>query len=62
MSAVPGDFMREPADERESTRPDNLPQQAEGEESRTGWWQWLAIAVLLVCWLAEASLCAGQGL
>ena len=62
MSAVPGDFMREPADERDSTRPGNPSQQAETDESRAGWWQWLAIGVLLACWLAEATLCTGQGL
>ena len=62
MSAVPEDFMREPGDERDPTRPDNLSQQAQEEGSRAGWWQWLAIGVLLACWLAEATLCAGQGL
>ena len=54
--------MREPAGERDSTRPDNPSTPAEANESRAGWWQWLAIGVLLACWLAEATLCAGQGL
>ncbi|HET9473196.1 MAG TPA: hypothetical protein VFO82_04840 [Steroidobacteraceae bacterium] len=62
MSAVPEDFMREPGDEHDSTRPEILSQQAKEEDARAGWWQWLAIGVLLACWLAEASLCAGQGL
>lgn len=62
MSAVPGDFMREPADQRDSTRPDNPSRQSATDESRSGWWQWLAIGVLLACWLAEANLGAGQGL
>ena len=31
------------------------------EEGRAGTWQWLFIAVLLACWLAEATLCAGSG-
>jgi hypothetical protein len=52
MSAVPGDFMREPADERDTTRPE--------DESRTSGWQWLAIGVLLACWVAEATLYASQ--
>jgi hypothetical protein len=24
-------------------------------------WQWLAVGVLVVCWVAEASLCAARG-
>jgi len=24
-------------------------------------WQWLAIGVLVCCWIAEASLCAERG-
>jgi hypothetical protein len=24
-------------------------------------WPWLAVAVLLFCWIAEASLCAARG-
>jgi hypothetical protein len=62
MSAVPEDLMREPAERRKFMRPDDLSQQAEYQESRAGWWQWLAIGVLLVCWLAEATLYATQGL
>jgi hypothetical protein len=54
MSAVPGEFMRKPPDQRDTTRPEDA--------SRTGWWQWLAIGALLACWVAEATLCAGQGL
>ena len=45
--------MQKPDDERESARRDDAPQ--------GGLWQWLAIGVLLACWLAEATLCAGQG-
>jgi hypothetical protein len=25
------------------------------------WWQWLAVGLLLVCWIAEASMCADRG-
>jgi len=31
------------------------------QEARTGTWQWLFIAILLACWLAEATLCAATG-
>lgn len=24
-------------------------------------WQWFAVGVLLVCWIAEATLCAERG-
>jgi hypothetical protein len=24
-------------------------------------WSWLAVGVLLLCWIAEASLCAARG-
>jgi len=24
-------------------------------------WQWIAVAVLLLCWVAEATLCAANG-
>lgn len=59
MSAVPEDFMRDPSDEREAPRAEPTPDA--DDDSRASVWQWLAIAVLLACWLAEASLCAGPG-
>jgi len=31
------------------------------QETHTGIWQWLFIAILLACWLAEATLCAATG-
>jgi hypothetical protein len=61
VSAIPEEFMREPADRRESMRPDNVSRQAENEKSRSDGWQWLAVGLLLACWLAEASLYAGPG-
>ncbi len=24
-------------------------------------WQWVAIVVLILCWVVEATLCAGRG-
>jgi hypothetical protein len=54
VSAIPEDVMREPEENRETPRG--------GEQPNGGSWQWLAIGILLACWLAEATLCAGQGL
>ncbi|HEU5135225.1 MAG TPA: hypothetical protein VFU13_08795 [Steroidobacteraceae bacterium] len=31
------------------------------EQSRSMFWHWFAIAVLLFCWIAEASMCADRG-
>jgi hypothetical protein len=25
-------------------------------------WQWLAVGLLVLCWIAEASMCADRGL
>ena len=36
----------------ESSRPDDKPVAA--------FWQWFALGVLILCWLAEASLCAAR--
>jgi hypothetical protein len=53
VSAVSEDFMRERrnASGRESpetSRPDEKPVAA--------FWQWIALGVLILCWVAEASL------
>ena len=60
MSAVPEDFMRESQDQ-ETPRATDAPRPGAEEDSRTGLWQWLAVGLLLACWLAEATLCAGRG-
>jgi hypothetical protein len=31
------------------------------EESASSFWHWFAIGVLLVCWIAEATMCADRG-
>ena len=52
MSALPEHFMnenREPEDE------------GEGEDSLATFWQWFALAVLLLAWIAEATMCADRG-
>jgi hypothetical protein len=61
MSAVPEDFMRGSTKSREGgsapvERPD-----PESEDSGGSFWQWLAIGVLIGCWLAEATWCMENG-
>ena len=60
MSAVPEDFMRDPTHPPEQDH-DNREASGPREEGRSSAWQWLFIGVLLACWLAEATLCAGSG-
>jgi hypothetical protein len=31
------------------------------EEPTASLWQWIAVGLLLVCWVAEASMCADRG-
>ncbi len=57
MSAVPEDFMRDPAKDRDRVE-EKAAQTGAEPETRAGIWQWLFIGVLLACWLAEATLCA----
>jgi len=60
MSAVPEDFMSEPAKDRSDREPGTTRGDAE-QEARAGLYQWLLIGILLACWLAEATLCAATG-
>jgi hypothetical protein len=50
-------FTRRESRERRATVPDP----AAEEESRSAFWHWFAIGVLLFCWIAEASMCADRG-
>lgn len=59
MSAVPGHFMDEKPEVREPARRDES--DARRERSQSVFWHWFAIAVLLFCWIAEASMCADRG-
>jgi hypothetical protein len=55
VSAVPEEiFMHAPPELRES------PQQP-AEERADSFWGWLAIGMLVFCWIAEASMCAMRG-
>jgi hypothetical protein len=31
------------------------------EQSGSPFWHWVAIGVLVACWIAEATLCAARG-
>lgn len=56
MSAVPEDFMGRPDDpgqDEDSARPDDAESSEEAEDS---FGQWVALVVLLACWLAEAYI------
>jgi hypothetical protein len=58
VSAVPEAFMRDPP------KPQDRAQQhraAEEESARETFWQWFAVGVLLLCWVAEATLCTQSG-
>jgi len=52
MSAVQGRFMNENREPEENE---------EGEDSHATFWQWFALAVLLLAWIAEATMCADRG-
>ena len=53
MSAVPEAFMRDPV--KSDARPPAK------EDTGGTLWQWLAIGVLIGCWLAEAAWCIDPG-
>lgn len=63
MSLAPEHFMPEPEHRtqaeqaaRAEQRPDPPPvDDPDPRESDENFWQWVALAVLLACWLAEAS-------
>lgn len=58
MSAVPGDFMRDPA---KTDQPDAGGEEPASADAGASWWQWLAIGILVGCWLAEATWCMENG-
>jgi len=55
VSAVPEAVVHAPRrrPDRDRTPQDSTP----GHDA----WQWIALAVLLLCWVAEATLCAATG-
>jgi hypothetical protein len=58
VSALPEHFMRAPDNPgQERTQPDPHEQDVEsGAEADDNFTQWVALVVLLACWLAEAYL------
>lgn len=60
MSAVPEDFMRD-RDESSGREPTEAAASNTKEKPVAAFWQWFALGVLLLCWVAEASLCAARG-
>jgi len=64
VSALPVFVDRLP-DSRDLRQRDATPRSARNsapeEESQSSFWHWFAIAVLLFCWIAEASMCADRG-
>jgi hypothetical protein len=43
-----------------SRAPDHT-EPASREDTATSPWQWIAVGLLLLCWIAEASMCADRG-
>jgi hypothetical protein len=60
VSTVPGEFTRETA-KRGEPRVPQTPQRSVPEDDGATFWQWLAIGVLIGCWLAEATWCIDRG-
>jgi hypothetical protein len=52
MSAIPEDFMRQR--KRPMERPDD-------DTRAQKFWLWFALAALVFCWIAEATMCAVRG-
>jgi hypothetical protein len=42
-------------------KPQIVRDSAPADESQSSFWHWFALAVLLFCWIAEASMCADRG-
>ena len=60
MSAIPEDFMRQrkrpmdrPTERSMGRHDDDTPAQK--------FWLWFALAALVFCWIAEATMCAVRG-
>jgi hypothetical protein len=61
VSAVPEDFMCPLPDDR---RPEPAREARDRNHADTRvqkFWQWFAVAALLFCWIAEATMCAERG-
>lgn len=61
MSAVPEDFMRDPIEMRVRKHKPIARDAREADTLVQRFWQWFAVAALLFCWIAEATMCAERG-
>ena len=52
--------MDEKPEVREPERRHEVDEEAD-EKSHSVFWHWFAFAVLIFCWIAEASMCADRG-
>ena len=61
MSAVPEDFMH-PGPDIRVHEPQRKPRERrEVDTPAQKFWLWFALAALLFCWIAEATMCAERG-
>ena len=61
MSAVPEDFMRPGVDLRNRERTRTARDHEEADTAAQKFWLWFALATLVFCWIAEATMCAERG-
>jgi hypothetical protein len=60
VSAIPEDFMRTDSDRaKESARAVHERQDVDTPAQK--FWLWFALAALVFCWIAEATMCAERG-
>ena len=55
MSAIPQDFMRQ------RKRPTERVERHDDDTRAQKFWLWFALAALVFCWIAEATMCAARG-
>ena len=61
MSAVPEDFMRRRVDVRVTEPKRAVRDREEADTPAQKFWLWFALAALVFCWIAEATMCAERG-
>jgi hypothetical protein len=61
MSAVPEDFLRPLPRVRRRAPQRPARERADADTRVQKFWQWFAVAALLFCWIAEATMCAERG-
>jgi hypothetical protein len=61
VSAVPEDFMRPRVDLRNHERTRTARDRDEPDTPAQKFWLWFALATLVFCWIAEATMCAERG-